>query len=124
MHSTPTGSGVTHSHMPKPAPMLLLVGVFVSLLALTAITVAVAYVDLGELNLVVAMGVATIKALLVSLFFMHLAHDSGFNRLAFFGSFLFVALFVGITLMDSGQYQSQIDWNEKVLPEEAGQTAP
>lgn len=92
-----------------------LVGVFGSLLVLTVVTVAVAYVDLGDMNLFVAMAIATVKASLVAFFFMHLAHDSGFNRLAFFGCFFFVALFVGFTLMDSGQYQNTIDWSEKVL---------
>jgi cytochrome c oxidase subunit 4 len=100
-----------------PASMIMLISIFVALLGLTAVTVGVAYVDLGELNLFVAMGIATVKALLVALFFMHLTHESGFNRLAFFSSFIFVALFVSITLMDSGQYQPQMDWHEVVLEE-------
>lgn len=99
------------------APMPVLIGTFLALVFLTVITVAVAYVDLGEFNLFIALTIATVKATLVSLFFMHLAHDTGFNRLAFFGCFFFVLLFVGFTLMDSGQYQPQIDWHEKVLPE-------
>ena len=99
----------------EPASMGLLLGVFGALIVLTVVTVAVAYVDLGEFNLLVALSIATVKALLVSLFFMHLVHESGFNRLAFFGSFFFVALFVGFTLMDTGQYEPVIDWNEKVL---------
>lgn len=106
--------GAHHDEV-HPASMLMLIGVFLALTALTIITVAVAYVDLGELNLFVALGIATIKAMLVSLFFMHLTHESGFNRLAFFSSFIFVALFVSITLMDSGQYQVQVDWKEHVL---------
>jgi cytochrome c oxidase subunit 4 len=100
-----------------PASMTMLVGIFLTLLVLTVVTVAVAYVDLGELNLFVALGIATVKAMLVALFFMHLNHDSGFNRLAFFSSFIFVALFVSITLMDSGQYQADMDWHERVLEE-------
>lgn len=108
-HDDPHG----HEH---PASMLMLVSVFLALLVLTVVTVAVAYVDLGELNLVVAMGIASVKATLVALFFMHLAHDSGFNRLAFFMSFVFVGLFVTITMMDSGQYQKDLEWDEHVLP--------
>lgn len=100
-----------------PASLVMLTGVFVALLLLTVVTVAVAYVDLGELNLFVALGIATVKATLVAWFFMHLNHDTGFNRLAFFSSFIFVALFVSITLMDSGQYQQEVDWHERVLEE-------
>lgn len=102
-----------------PASMLMLISIFVALILLTGVTVAVAYVDLGELNLFVALGIATIKAMLVAIFFMHLNHDSGFNRLAFFSSFIFVALFVSITLMDSGQYQADLDWHERVLEEDS-----
>ncbi len=98
-----------------PASMLMLTSIFLALLVLTGITVGVAYVDLGELNLFVALGIATVKAMLVAWFFMHLSHDTGFNRLAFFSSFLFVGLFVSITLMDSGQYQAELDWHERVL---------
>lgn len=100
--------------------MPVLVGVFAALIVLSVVTVAAASVDFGELNLFVAMGIASVKATLVALFFMHLAHDRGFNTLAFFASFLFVTLFVGITMMDSGQYQSQIDWRETVLTKDAG----
>jgi cytochrome c oxidase subunit IV len=111
------GHGEAHKHHVSSMPMLI--GVFGTLIVLTIVTVAVAYVDLGELNLFVAMGIATVKATLVSLFFMHLAWDSGFNRLAFFASFFFVMLFVGITLMDTGQYEQNIEWKEHVLKDDA-----
>jgi cytochrome c oxidase subunit IV len=50
--------------------------VFVTLLALTLLTVGVAYVDLGPLNIAFALGIAICKALLVMLFFMHLRYSS------------------------------------------------
>ena len=100
-------SSNAHAHI---ASMRSLLGVFAALVFLTAVTVAVAYVDLGDYNLMVALVIATVKALLVSLFFMQLIHESGFNRLAFLGSIVFVMLFVSITLMDSGQYQNSVDW--------------
>jgi cytochrome c oxidase subunit 4 len=46
------------------------------LLALTLLTVGVAYLDLGPLNVAVALGIAICKALLVMLFFMHLRYSS------------------------------------------------
>jgi cytochrome c oxidase subunit IV len=117
MSANQSAHGHTGSHHVSSMPMLL--GVFGTLIVLTIVTVAVAYVDLGELNLFVAMGIATLKATLVALFFMHLAFDSGFNRLAFFASFFFVLLFVGITLMDTAQYEHNIEWKEHVLQEPA-----
>jgi cytochrome c oxidase subunit IV len=50
--------------------------IFAALLAFTAITVAVAFVDLGLLNPVVALSIAVVKATLVVLFFMHLKYSS------------------------------------------------
>jgi len=45
--------------------------VFAALLVLTALTVWIAFYDLGVLNDVAALGIAAIKATLVVLFFMH-----------------------------------------------------
>jgi cytochrome c oxidase subunit IV len=51
--------------------------VFVSLLVLTAVTVAMAQVDFGNhnINLVIAMLVASVKAGMVAMFFMHLRYE-------------------------------------------------
>lgn len=55
----------------------LYAGVFVALLVLTAVTAGAAFVDLGgELNSIVALAIASIKATLVVLFFMHLRYSS------------------------------------------------
>jgi len=88
--------------------MPLLVGVFASLLVLTVVTVAVTYVDLGSLNLLVAMGVAVVKGSLVVLFFMHLAWDRPFNAVVFITALLFVTLFITFILLDTKQYQPDI----------------
>jgi cytochrome c oxidase subunit IV len=50
--------------------------VFFALLALTVVTVSVSYVDLGLWNAVVALVIASAKASLVALFFMHLKGES------------------------------------------------
>ena len=52
-------------------PPKVYVGIFLSLMVLTAATVAAAYVNLGALNIVVALAIATVKATLVVLYFMH-----------------------------------------------------
>jgi len=99
-----SGHGLAHV---MPIPILL--AVFVALLILTAITVAVAGFDFGALNLWVAMGVATVKASLVVAYFMHLRYDHPFNAVVFIAALVFVALFLGITLLDTVQYQPDIE---------------
>ena len=52
----------------------LYIGIWLALLAGTLLTVIVAGVDLGPFNAVVALTIATIKATLVVLFFMHVKY--------------------------------------------------
>jgi cytochrome c oxidase subunit 4 len=54
----------------------LYVGIWAALMVLTVITATVAFVDLGPFNTVVALVIATLKALLVVLFFMHVKYAS------------------------------------------------
>lgn len=84
---------------PMPVPMLL--AVFGALVFLTIVTVAQASFNLGSFDIVVVMGIATLKAALVAFFFMHLAWDKPFNVILFLGSFVFVGLFLIFTLSDS-----------------------
>lgn len=51
------------------------VAVFGALIALTAATVAISYVDLGMFNVAAALLIASVKASLVALYFMHLRHE-------------------------------------------------
>ena len=90
-----------HSGLGHVVPVWLLAAVFAALLLLTGLTVAVAQVDLGNMNLYLALAIAAVKASLVVLFFMHLFWDRPFNSLIFIGSLLFVSLFIGLALTDS-----------------------
>jgi cytochrome c oxidase subunit IV len=74
--------------------------VFLALLALTGITTAVAYVDLGHFSVVVALTIAVIKMLLVALFFMHLRHSTILTRIVVAGGLLWLAILIGITMSD------------------------
>ncbi|RMG45023.1 MAG: caa(3)-type oxidase subunit IV [Acidobacteria bacterium] len=85
-----------------------LVAVFVALLGLTVVTVAAAQVDLGDANVWIALGIAALKGSLVVLFFMHLRYDSPFNAVVFVAALVFVALFIGIALLDRESYQPQL----------------
>lgn len=54
----------------------LYIGIWAALMCLTVITASVAFVDLGPFNTVVCLVIATVKALLVVLFFMHVKYAS------------------------------------------------
>jgi len=73
---------------------------FLALLALTALTTTMAFVDLGELNVVVALVIAAAKALLVALFFMHLRRDIALTRVFALVGLIWLTLLIGLTLLD------------------------
>ena len=88
-----------------------------TLLFLTIVTVLATKIDFGaNINLAIAMVIAVIKATLVVLFFMHLRYDRLFHSVIFVSAILAAALFVGFTLMDSGQYQHTNIWNPTTPP--------
>ncbi len=90
-------------------PGWLLFGTWVLLMGLTGLTVFSAQYDLGAFDIPIAMTIATVKAFLVMLIFMHLLWDKGFHSVLIFGSLLFVWLFIGFLMIDRGQYQPSKD---------------
>ena len=89
--------GDTHVQV---VPVRTLIGVFGTLIALTAVTVAAAELSLGDWDVAVAMAIATIKASSVALIFMHLKYDNAFHGLMLLFAVVFVALFLALTLLD------------------------
>jgi cytochrome c oxidase subunit 4 len=87
------------------ASVKLLLVVWVALMIGTWLTVAASNVDLGALNIWVGLGIATAKAVLVGLFYMHLRWDKPFNSFVFLTAFLFLFLFIGFAMMDTLHYQ-------------------
>lgn len=75
-------------------------GVFLALMGLTALTIAVAFADLGPFNNIVAMGIAAVKALLVVAIFMHLKYNPKVLWIVAAGGFLWLAVMILITLSD------------------------
>ena len=75
--------------------------VFAALLVLTALTTAIAFVDLGGVgNVAVALSIAIVKAALVALYFMHLRYSSPLTVI-FAGAGLFwLGLLIVLTLSD------------------------
>ncbi len=75
-------------------------GIFATLMVLTAITVAVAWVDLGSLNILVALGVAVFKATLVVLYFMHLKYSSKLTWIVVGAGVFWLAILLSMTMVD------------------------
>ena len=99
--ATPDTGGHAEDAIGHVVDLRVLLGVFAALMVLTAVTVAVSYFDFGKLNLLVAMGVATVKAALVALYFMHLKYDRKIYAIIFVGAVLFLALFIIFTMFDT-----------------------
>ena len=77
--------------------------IWISLMCLTVITAAVAFVDLGQFNTVVALSIATLKALLVVLFFMHLKYtNEKMIKVVVISALFWLMLLLGLSLMDYG----------------------
>lgn len=74
--------------------------IWVVLLILTAVTVLVAQVDLGYFNVIVALTVASTKALFVILYFMHLKYEPGVFKIMVIICFVTLAIFIGLTFFD------------------------
>jgi cytochrome c oxidase subunit 4 len=87
------------AHQPiKPTTYLV---VYVALLALTATTAYIAtYLHLGRVEIPVALGIASVKTILVGLFFMHLIHSSKLAWISLAVGVLFLVAMISLTLGD------------------------
>ena len=91
-------------HIVSPGTYLAII---LTLLALTGITVFAAFVDLGRFNIVVALLIATIKATLVVLIFMHAKYAPERTKLVIIAGIFWLALLLFMTLSD---YASRVDY--------------
>ena len=93
--------------------------VFASLLFLTFITVAASWIDLGSMNIVLALLIALVKSSLVLLFFMHLYYDNKLNAAFLIGSFIFLGIFIGLTMIDTNRRQDIYEIEGKLVKPDA-----
>jgi len=89
-------------------PLRILFTIFGLLLAFTVITVVISKFHLGAWEVPITMAIATFKATLVAVYFMHLRYDNPFNAMIFVFSLFFVGLFLGGSLIDVTQYQKDL----------------
>jgi cytochrome c oxidase subunit 4 len=74
--------------------------VYLALLVLLGATIGAATLDIGPLNWVIAVSIASVKAILVLLFFMHLRASSSLIRIFAIAGFFWLMILVGLTLTD------------------------
>jgi cytochrome c oxidase subunit 4 len=74
--------------------------VFAVLIACTALTVAVSFVDLGRINVVAALTIAAFKATLVVLFFMHVRYGTRLTWAVVLGSVFWLGILLSLTMTD------------------------
>lgn len=79
----------------------LFVYIWIALLIFTGITVYAAEINLGFLNVALALTIATTKAALVTFFFMHLKYESLTFKLMVLVCFAILAIFIGFTFFDT-----------------------
>ena len=91
----------TESHTHHGGPKIYTANLF-ALLFLTIITVAAASFNFGSANVVIALAIASVKAILVGLFFMHLIWDKPVNTIVIVAGFLFLGIFLMFDFLDVG----------------------
>jgi len=90
-----------NGHHVVPVKLYMLVGAI--LLIFTGITYGVALIDLGPLNTIVALCIATFKATLVVLIFMHVKYTSEkLTKAVIASAIFFLMLLLTLSLADFG----------------------
>jgi cytochrome c oxidase subunit 4 len=89
-----------HEHI---LPVSLYVTIWITLMVLTVVTAGVSFINLGPLNTVVALSIASFKAILVVLFFMHVKYMSDrLTKMVVVAVIFWLFLLLGLSLMDYG----------------------
>jgi cytochrome c oxidase subunit 4 len=82
-------------------PIKVYIAVAAALLVLTGVTVSASFIDFGAFNVTIALAIASVKALLVAFFFMHLLWDNKLYFIIFAASLLFLTIFLTFTMFDT-----------------------
>jgi cytochrome c oxidase subunit 4 len=79
------------------------VAIWIALLICTGLTAGVAFIDLGPFNTIVALGIATFKAILVVLFFMHVKYThEKLTGLVIASAIFFLFILLTLSMADYG----------------------
>jgi cytochrome c oxidase subunit 4 len=94
-----TSSAAEH-HTEHIVPIRIYAAVFLALIVLTWVTSGVATLDLGSLNVFVALSIAIFKASLVLLFFMHVKYATRLTKMIVMSGIYWLILLLFIVMMD------------------------
>ena len=83
--------------------LTLYIGIWATLIAGTILTVVAAHIDLGPFNAAVALTIASVKALLVALFFMHIkGARERLLKLVVISTIFFLIILLALSMADYG----------------------
>jgi cytochrome c oxidase subunit 4 len=94
------------------SPKIYLV-IFLTLMVGTAVTVWAAFQNFGQFNIVIALAIATFKATLVVLYFMHARYSPKRTQLVIVCSVFWLAILLALTLSD---YQTREHTFSRLAP--------
>jgi len=86
-----------HTHVVPPRVYVI---IFLTLMALTALTTWVAFIDLGVLNVIIMLAIAGFKASLVVLWFMHARYESQLTRVTILGAVFWLLVLIAMSASD------------------------
>jgi len=90
-------SHVEHPHVGSKITYFIIFG---ALILFTGTTVFAAFQDLGMFNAPIALAIATIKAILVVLFFMHVKDSSRLTKITVTAGIFWLCILLGLTMTD------------------------
>jgi len=96
------------------SPLGMNIGIFSALMFLTFVTYWAAFQEFGALDTPLAIVIATVKASLVIMFFMHVKYSSKIVMLSAGSGFLFLVFLFAFTLVDYGTRVPVSAWPESV----------
>jgi cytochrome c oxidase subunit 4 len=88
-----------HKKHASPSPGLL-IGVYIALMVLLALTVIAAAFPIPSLSLLIALAIAGAKAALVILFFMHVRYSAPVTRVFVAAGFVWLSILFTLTLLE------------------------
>jgi len=89
-----------HAHSEHITPLRIYLTVGLALFVLTALTVMISKIHLGPWNAIVALGIASLKGLLVALFFMNLLYDKKIYMIIVSVALVVLAILIALTMAD------------------------
>ena len=92
---------------------IVYVVIFFALIAGTTVTVLAAFQNFGQFNIVIALGIATAKATLVVLYFMHARYSPRRTQLVIVCAVFWLAIMLALTLSD---YQTRQQHLSRIVP--------